>query len=525
MPLGQVLARPSVVVFADTHLRRRLTTPNTLPTMAVDAPRMTKRAPAEGWTMTDRREQPNGIEVRLEHDSLGDVAVPAQRYWGAQTQRSLEHFRIGHDGMPLELVHAIALVKQAAAVVNRSLGRLPFEIADAIATTAADVVAGRLDDEFPLSVWQTGSGTQTNMNVNEVIANRASERLGGPRGNGRLVHPNDHVNLGQSSNDVVPTAMHLAARTAVETRLLPALDQLTGTLQRLSASHGDVIKLGRTHLQDAVPLTFGQEVSGWAAQLTGAREAIVAALAPLAHVAIGGTAVGTGLNAPAGFGDLVTAELTRLSGRPVVPARNAFAALAAHDDLVTLHGALRRLAVALIKIANDVRWLASGPRAGLGEIRIPENEPGSSIMPGKVNPTQSEALLMLCAQVIGNDVALGIGAASGSFELNTAKPLIAFDVLWSTRLLADGCRSFDEHCARGIEPNLPRMQELLDRSLMLVTALTPRIGYDRAAKIALKAHHEGTSIRDAILSLRYLPAEEIDEALRPEQLLGPGGRK
>jgi len=457
--------------------------------------------------------------TRIEHDSFGDIEVPADRLWGAQTQRSLEHFAISTERMPPELVHALAEVKSACAVVNRNLGLLPADKALAIITAAGEVLAGLHAQEFPLSVWQTGSGTQSNMNMNEVLANRAAELLGGERGRQRSVHPNDEVNLGQSSNDVFPTAMHYAAAVAIQAQLLPALARLRGTLAGKVTAFADIIKIGRTHLQDATPLTLGQEFSGYVAQLAHAQALIEAMQSSLYPLALGGTAVGTGLNAHAEFGERVAAVLAERSGLPFVSAANKFAALAANDGLVAAHGALKTLAVALIKIANDVRWLASGPRSGLGEISIPENEPGSSIMPGKVNPTQCEALTMLCCQVLGNDVALGIGGASGNFELNVYKPLIIHNFLQSVRLLADGMRSFEAHCVRGITANRERIDELLGRSLMLVTALTPHIGYDRAAVIAKRAHHEGLTLREAALA--EISAEQFDLWVRPEEMVGP----
>ncbi len=458
-------------------------------------------------------------ETRIEHDSFGPIEVPAARLWGAQTQRSLEHFRISNERMSPELIRALVQVKRAAALVNRELGTLDAAVADAVIAAADEVLSGRHPDEFPLVVWQTGSGTQTNMNVNEVLANRASEILGGPRGAGRLVHANDHVNRSQSSNDVFPTGMHVAAYEALVGTVIPALRALGATLAAKSATFADIVKIGRTHLQDATPLTLGQELSGHAAQLDQAVGHIEAACPRLAALAIGGTAVGTGLNAPAGFGSGVAAELARLTGLPFVSAPNKFETLAAHDALVNAHGALRTAATALTKIANDVRWLASGPRSGIGEIRIPENEPGSSIMPGKVNPTQCEALLMIAAQVFGNDVAIGVAGASGNFELNVAKPVIIHCFLQSCRLLADGARSFDRYCASGIEPDRARIEDLLARSLMLVTALAPHIGYDKAAKIAHKAHAEGTTLRAAALALGYVTEAEFDAWVRPENML------
>jgi fumarate hydratase class II len=459
---------------------------------------------------------------RIEKDALGEIAVPAARLWGAQTQRSLRHFAVGEERMPAPLLQALVRIKRAAATTNAALGLLEAAKARAIETAADEVLAGEHGAEFPLSVWQTGSGTQTHMNVNEVLANRASELLGGGRGAQRLVHPNDDVNRGQSSNDVFPSAMHMAAVGEVQARLLPALAALHGTLASHAQSFADIVKLGRTHLQDATPLTLGQEFSGYAAQLALARDAIAAALAPCHALALGGTAVGTGLNTHPQFAARAVAELERLTGHPFTVARNAFAALAGHEPLVFLHGALKTLAAALTKIADDVRWLASGPRAGLGEIAIPENEPGSSIMPGKVNPTQCEMLTMVAAQVAGNDVAVGIGAAGGHFELNAYKPLVAYNVLQSIRLLADGMTSFEAHCARGIVPNRARIAELLDRSLMLVTALAPHIGYDRAAEIARRAHRDGTSLRAAALALGYVSADEFDRWVRPQDMLGPG---
>jgi fumarate hydratase class II len=459
------------------------------------------------------------LATRTEHDAFGDIEVPAQALWGAQTQRSLVHFRISTERMPDALLMALARIKRVAARVNGTLGLLDAPLAEAIALAADEVLAGAHPGEFPLSVWQTGSGTQTNMNMNEVLANRASELLGGGRGPERVVHPNDHVNLGQSSNDVMPTAMHVAACIAIERDLRPALHALGATLAAKSAAFADIVKIGRTHLQDATPLTLGQEFSGWVAQLDLADRAIAAGLGPLHELAIGGTAVGTGLNTHPQFGERVAAGLAEDTGQPFVRAANLFAALAGHDAMVASHGALKTLAVALLKIVNDVRWLASGPRCGLGELRLPENEPGSSIMPGKVNPTQCEALAMACAQVMGNDVALSIGAASGQFELNTAKPLIANAFLQSVRLLADGMASFDAHCARGIEPDRARIAALLSQSLMLVTALSPHIGYDRAAAIAKKAHADGLSLRDTALASGAVSAEQFDAWVRPESMV------
>jgi fumarate hydratase class II len=457
---------------------------------------------------------------RTEKDSFGPIEVPADRLWGAQTERSRRFFRISGERVPLPVIYALVLVKKAAARVNAELGLLEKRKADAIQRAAEEVLAGRHDDEFPLVVWQTGSGTQSNMNVNEVLANRASELLGGERGPKRLVHPNDDVNLGQSSNDVFPTAMHIAAALALN-QVDSSVETLRKTLEGKSEAFTAIVKIGRTHLQDATPLTLGQEFSGYVAQLGHARGAVHAVLPGLCELAIGGTAVGTGLNTHPQFADKVCALVAAETKIPFVPAPNKFAALAGHEALAFAHGALKTLAAALSKIANDIRLLASGPRSGLGELRIPENEPGSSIMPGKVNPTQAEALTMLCAQVMGNDVALNIGAASGHFELNVYKPLIIHAFMQSARLLADGCRSFEEHCARGIEANAPRIKELLERSLMLVTALAPHIGYDRAAEIAKKAHREGSTLREAALALGYVSAADFDRWVRPETMLGP----
>ncbi len=457
--------------------------------------------------------------VRLEHDSLGEVAIAGDALWGAQTQRSLEHFRISDERMPRPLLLALARLKRICAQVNAELGQIDRGIAQAIAQAADEVLAGGHADQFPLAVWQTGSGTQTNMNLNEVLANRASELLGGTRGMARLVHPNDHVNLGQSSNDIFPSAMHLAAAGGVVQDLHPALDALRMTLVQKSTACANIVKIGRTHLQDATPLTLGQEISGWVAQLDHSEEAIVAALPALLELAVGGTAVGTGLNTHPQFGDMVASRLAEETGLPFRVAPNRYAALAAHEPLVAAHGALKTLATALMKIANDVRWLASGPRCGLGELRIPENEPGSSIMPGKVNPTQCEALTMVCCQVLGNDIALGIGAASGNFELNVYKPLIIHNFMQSLRLLTDAMTSFDQHCARGIEPDRKRIAELLASSLMLVTALSPHIGYDAAARIARHAHTQGLSLREAALALGLVSAEQFDEWVKPEHMV------
>ncbi|NMM20341.1 MAG: class II fumarate hydratase [Rhodoferax sp.] len=463
--------------------------------------------------------------TRTERDSFGAIEVPADRLWGAQTQRSLEHFDISTEQMPEDLILALATIKSACARVNSELGLLPQDKAQAIVAAADEVLFGTHEQEFPLSVWQTGSGTQSNMNMNEVLANRASELLGGERGQQRCVHPNDDVNLGQSSNDIFPTAMHLAAAIGIARALLPALAQLRASLAEKSAAFTDIVKIGRTHLQDATPLTLGQEFSGYVAQLDHAEVVITASLISLYPLAVGGTAVGTGLNTHPEFGDRVAADLARSSDLPFCSATNKFAALAAHDGLVAAHGALKTLAVALMKIANDIRWLASGPRSGLGEISIPENEPGSSIMPGKVNPTQCEALTMLCVQVMANDVAISMGGASGNFELNVFKPLIAHNFLQSVRLLADGMTSFEKHCVQGIEANRTRIADLLERSLMLVTALAPHIGYDRAAEIAKRAHHDGTTLREAALALGHVTPEQFDQWVKPAAMVGGSDRR
>jgi len=458
--------------------------------------------------------------IRMERDTFGEIEVPADRLWGAQTQRSLQNFRISSERMPAEMINALARVKRASAVVNVELGLLDARKGNAIIQAADEVIAGRHEQEFPLVVWQTGSGTQTNMNMNEVLANRASELLGGERGDKRLVHPNDEVNKCQSSNDVFPTAMHVAAVTVLHDRLIPALGRLHDTLAAKSKAFDDIVKIGRTHLQDATPLTLGQEFSGYVSQIEHGIAHVTASLAHLNELALGGTAVGTGLNAHPEFGARVAKELGRETGRPFVSARNKFEALAANDALVHAHGALKTLAASLMKIANDVRLLASGPRSGIGELRIPENEPGSSIMPGKVNPTQSEALTMLCCQVLGNDVAINIGGAMGNFELNVFKPMIIHNFLQSARLLADGALSFNDNCAVGIEPNLERIAQLMRESLMLVTALNPHIGYDKAAQIAKKAHKEGTTLKESALALGYVTEKQFDEWVRPEDMVG-----
>ena len=461
------------------------------------------------------------MTTRTERDSFGTIEVPADRLWGAQTQRSLEHFHISSERMPEEIIIALAAVKRACALVNRDLGLLNIEIANAIVQAADEVLAGQHRQEFPLSVWQTGSGTQSNMNINEVLANRASELLGGIRGEKRKAHPNDEVNLGQSSNDVFPTAMHITAVFGILQKLLPALTTLRMTLQEKSTTFTDIVKIGRTHLQDATPLTLGQEFSGYVAQLDLAESLLIGVLTPLYQLAIGGTAVGTGLNTHAKFGERVAAKLAHNYATPFKSAANKFAAIAANDAIVSAHGALKTLAVALMKITNDVRWLSSGPRSGLGEISIPENEPGSSIMPGKVNPTQCEALAMLCCQVFGNDTAITVGGSSGNFELNAFKPLIAYNFLQSVRLLAEGMQSFEKYCVRGIEANNHRIAEQLNRSLMLVTALTPHIGYDRSAEIAKHAHQEGSTLRQAALNLGYVTADDFDLWVNPVNMTHP----
>ncbi|MET0555919.1 MAG: class II fumarate hydratase [Vicinamibacteria bacterium] len=460
------------------------------------------------------------MQTRVEKDTFGPIEVPADRLWGAQTQRSLHHFKISGERMPRALVHALALVKKAAALVNTDLKALDPKKSGAIVAAADEVLAGKHDDEFPLVVWQTGSGTQSNMNANEVLANRASEILGGPRGEERLVHPNDDVNKGQSSNDVFPTAMSVAAVQALRQAVIPQVGALRDALAAKAAAFADIVKIGRTHLQDATPLTLGQEFSGYVAQLTHGLAHVEAALPHLSELALGGTAVGTGLNAHPEYAVRVAAKLTELSGEAFTTAPNKFEALAANDALVFAHGALKTLAASLMKIANDVRWLASGPRSGIGELTIPENEPGSSIMPGKVNPTQCEAMTMLCAQVMGNDAAIAIGGASGNFELNVFKPLLIHNFLQSARLIADGCASFREHCVVGIEPNQARLDENLRNSLMLVTALNPHIGYDKAAKIAKTAHKNGRNLRETAIELGFVTGEQFDAWVRPEQMVG-----
>jgi len=453
---------------------------------------------------------------------MGELAVPADRYWGAQTERSLHHFSIGREHFPRPMIRALGVLKKAAALTNGDLATLSKEQVDLIVRAADEVIDGRLDAHFPLFVWQTGSGTQTNMNVNEVISNRAIEMAGGVVGSKKPIHPNDHVNRGQSSNDTFPTAMHIAAAEEVVHQLLPAVDQLSGTLHAKATEFDDIVKIGRTHLQDATPLTLGQEVSGWVAQIDLATASIEASMPPVYELALGGTAVGTGLNTHPEYALRSAKHIAMLTGLPFKTAPNKFAALAGHEPLVALHGAIKTLAVALMKVANDVRWLASGPRSGLGEILIPENEPGSSIMPGKVNPTQSEALTMVCLQVMGNDVAVTMGGASGNFELNVFKPLIIHNVLQSIRLLADACTNFNRFCAVGIEPNRARIDDNLHRSLMLVTALNPHIGYDNAAKIAKKAHKDGTTLKEAAVALKLVTPEQFDEWVDAKKMTEPG---
>ncbi|NBD26617.1 class II fumarate hydratase [Paenibacillus glycinis] len=460
------------------------------------------------------------MDYRIEKDSMGEIKVDANRLWGAQTERSLHNFKIGTEKMPRELIQAFAYLKKAAAVVNGGLGKLDEAKAGAIAEAADEIVAGRWDGEFPLAVWQTGSGTQSNMNVNEVIARRAGQLLAERGGDAAAkVHPNDDVNRSQSSNDTFPTAMHVAALIAVEDDVLPAIAQLKATLAEKSAAFADIIKIGRTHLQDATPLTLGQEISGWVRMLEKAERNIGAAREELRELAIGGTAVGTGLNAPPGFSDKVADAISGLTGKRFIGAPNKFQALTSHDELVFVHGAFKALAADLMKIANDVRWLASGPRCGIGELRIPENEPGSSIMPGKVNPTQCEALTMVVCQVMGNDAAIGFAASQGNFELNVFKPVIIHNFLQSARLLSDAMRSFDEHCAVGIEPNREAIQRHLNESLMLVTALNPHIGYENAASIAKAAHKEGLTLREAAIRSGLISAEKFDEVVRADAMI------
>ncbi|MCD7061334.1 class II fumarate hydratase [Pelagibacterium xiamenense] len=461
------------------------------------------------------------MTTRTETDSMGPIEVPSDKYYGAQTARSLMNFDIGGEKMPLEIVHAFGILKKAAAITNAELGLMEEATRDLIVSAADEVIAGKLDDHFPLVVWQTGSGTQSNMNVNEVISNRAIEMAGGEMGSKKPVHPNDHVNMSQSSNDTYPTAMHIAAVTIVVETLFPKVKRLRDTLEAKSKEFMDVVKIGRTHLQDATPLTLGQEISGWVAQIDHALAAVEATLPQLRELALGGTAVGTGLNTHPEYAKTVAEEISRLSGHEFVTAPNKFAVLAGHDAFVGASGALKQLAAAFMKVANDVRWLASGPRSGLGEITIPENEPGSSIMPGKVNPTQSEAMTMVVAQVMGNDATIGFAASQGNFELNVFKPVIAYNFIQSVRLLADAATSFNDNCAVGLEPNRPRIKEHLENSLMLVTALNRKIGYDNAAKIAKTAHKNATTLREEAINLGLLTGEEFDAEVRPEKMVGP----
>ncbi len=455
------------------------------------------------------------MEYRIEHDTMGEVKVPADRYWGAQTQRSFENFKIGRQRMPEEIIHAFGILKKAAAEANRTLGVLDEERAGAIIQAAEEVACGQLDEHFPLVIYQTGSGTQSNMNVNEVIANRANEILGR-----KLVHPNDHVNKSQSSNDTFPTAMHIAAVKIVEEELIPAIDGLSQVLEDLENEYADIIKTGRTHLQDATPLTLGQEISGWHAMLCETREMLLASLNGVRKLALGGTAVGTGLNAPEGFDRLSAEKISAITGRQFETAPNKFHSLTSKDALVFCHGAMKALAADLMKIANDVRWLASGPRCGIGEITIPENEPGSSIMPGKVNPTQCEALTMVCVQVMGNDAAVGIAASQGNFQLNVFMPVLISNFLESARLLTDAIRSFCVHCAEGIRPNRERIEENMQKSLMLVTALNPYIGYEKAAIVAKTAHRENLTLREACVKTGFLTGEEFDRIVVPRNMVG-----
>ena len=452
---------------------------------------------------------------------MGEIAVPRNRLWAAQTERSLENFRISTEKMAPELIHALAIVKKASALANMELGVLDKKIGRAIVKAADEVLAGDHPDEFPLAVWQTGSGTQSNMNMNEVLANRGSEILGGKRGSDRLINPNDHVNCSQSSNDVFPSAMYIAATAAVVYGVIPSLQELHDTLDAKAKEFKGIVKIGRTHLQDATPLTLGQEISGWVAQLAQGIKHLQSTIPHLSEIALGGTAVGTGLNSHAKYAKLVAQKIADLSKLPIKSAPNKFEALAAHDGMVFAHGGLKTVACSLMKIANDVRWLASGPRCGIGEIEIPANEPGSSIMPGKVNPTQCEAVTMLAAQVMGNDVAIGVGGCSGNFELNVFKPVMAHNFLQSCRLIEDGARSFRVHCAVGLEPNRERIDFNVKNSLMLVTALNPHIGYENAAKIAKKAHKDGSTLKEAALALELLTAKQFDAWVRPEKMIGP----
>lgn len=460
-------------------------------------------------------------KTRIESDSMGEIAVPDDRYWGAQTERSLHHFNIGQDIMPIEVTHAFGILKKAAAMTNRDLGKLSKEKADLIIKAADEVSKGILDNHFPLHVWQTGSGTQSNMNANEVISNRAIEMAGGIMGSKTPIHPNDDVNMSQSSNDTFPTAMHIAAAIAIHEKLIPAVRSLRDVFAAKMDAFKDIVKIGRTHLQDAVPITLGQEFSGYVAQLDACIHRLEEVLPELYQLAAGGTAVGTGLNTHPEFATRIAAHIAQLTGLPFITAPNKFEALASHEPLVFAHAAMKTLACALMKIANDIRWLASGPRCGIGELIIPENEPGSSIMPGKVNPTQCEAMTMICAQVLGNDTTVGIADSQGNFELNVFKPVIIFNVHHSLNLLTDTCRSFQEFCAEGIEPNYPVIDYYLHHSLMLVTALNQHIGYDKAAKIAKTAHHDNSSLQDAAVKLGFLTKEQFAEFVKPEEMIAP----
>ncbi|MGD1210008.1 MAG: class II fumarate hydratase [Candidatus Acidiferrales bacterium] len=461
---------------------------------------------------------PAAAKTRIESDSMGKIEVPADRYYGAQTARSLIHFDIGTDTMPPELIRAFGILKKAAALVNQDLGKLPAEKAKLIVQAADEVIAGKLNEHFPLRIWQTGSGTQTNMNANEVISNRAIEIAGGVMGSKKPIHPNDDVNMSQSSNDTFPTAMHIAAASRVAQDLIPSVERLRDALDAKAREFASVVKIGRTHLMDATPLTVGQEMSGWVSLLTRDVDRIGETLWGLYDLAIGGTAVGTGLNAHPEFAERAAKKIVELTGLPFESHPNKFAALSAHDEIVFASGALKTLAASLMKIANDIRWLASGPRAGFAELTLPENEPGSSIMPGKVNPTQSEAMTMVAVQVMGNDAAIGFAGSQGNFELNVFKPVIIYNFLHSVRLLTDACRSFREHCVAGMGIDAERIAHYVNSSLMLVTALTPKIGYDKAAEIAKKAHHEKLSLREAALKLGYLTEKEFDEIVRPEKM-------
>ena len=461
------------------------------------------------------------MEYRIETDTMGEMKVPADKYYGCQTARSLENFRIGGEKMPREIIRAMGILKKAAAMVNMELGKLPKDKGELIVRAADEVIIGKLDDHFPLVVWQTGSGTQTNMNANEVISNRAIEMAGGKLGSKNPIHPNDHVNMAQSSNDTFPTAMHIAAVEEIHRRLIPMVTRLRDTLKHKSEEFADIIKIGRTHLMDATPLTLGQEFSGYTQQLTNGLERISDCLKRLYPLALGGTAVGTGLNTHPEFAERSAAKIAKLTGKPFVTAPNKFESLATHDAIVEASGVMKTLACSLMKIVNDIRLLGSGPRSGIGELKLPENEPGSSIMPGKVNPTQCEAMSMVCAQVMGNDVAVNIGGATGHFELNVFKPVMIHNLLQSIRLLADACELFYEHCAVGIEPNRENIKRHLTNSLMLVTALNPHIGYDNAAKVAKKAHAEGTTLKEAAVALGLLTEKEFDEKVRPEKMIGP----